>query len=335
MEFRRRDAADGPRPRIGQLQPEHSYPVGATAATYNANLIVVVPPGCTASPDPITVTVQPCGATSACPDNPRFVAELHLPGNQRDRVDLEAPCVPAGDYTVSLSNSYPAGTSLFWTVDEAPAGQGASIEVTIAAGESVEIEVIATKDGCPPQSETVILSACRECPTENELVLERRLPGAGRERVPVEEGCIAAGNYVVRLIEPTGDLEIDWFEDGVFVEGQHGSTLRVRVAECQTLTVSAIVTIPGCPDLNPAITIAACCCPEVSLAVLDADGDWSIRRNASRREPTRCVPRATISMTRAPTSAGRSAAKRSPETARSATCASPRRSAPAARTACP
>jgi hypothetical protein len=275
-------------PGSGSFSQTHSYPVGATAATYNANLIVVVPPGCTASPDPIIVTVQPCGATSACPDNPRFVAELHLPGNQRDLVDLEAPCVPAGDYTVSLSNSYPAGTSLFWTVDEAPAGQGASIEVTIAAGESVDFEVIATKDGCPPQSETVILSACRECPTENELVLERRLPGAGRERVPVDEGCIAAGNYVVRLIEPTGDLEIDWFEDGVFVEGQHGSTLRVRVAECQTLTVSAIVTIPGCPDLNPAITIAACCCPEVSLTVLDADGDVV--------DPAQCVAPGTYTV---------------------------------------
>ena len=111
-------------PGSGSFSQTHSYPVGATAATYNANLIVVVPPGCTASPDPITVTVQPCGATSACPDNPRFVAELHLPGNQRDRVDLEAPCVPAGDYTVSLSNSYPAGTSLFWTVDEAPGRAG-------------------------------------------------------------------------------------------------------------------------------------------------------------------------------------------------------------------
>ena len=74
----------------------------------------------------------------------------------------------------------------------------------------------------------------------------------------------------------------------MFVEGQHGSTLRVRVAECQTLTVSAIVTIPGCPDLNPAITIAACCCPEVSLTVLDADGDVV--------DPAQCVAPGTYTV---------------------------------------
>ena len=115
---------------------------------------------------------------------------------------------------------------LFWSVDDQPAGQGNSIELGIDEGQTVEIEVIAVKDGCPPVSESIELSGClAECPTDNELVLERRAPGRRPERIATDEGCIPAGDYVVRLVEPGGDVEIDWFEDGVVVPNQHGRTL--------------------------------------------------------------------------------------------------------------
>ena len=270
----------------GNFSATHSYAAGAT---YYANLFIAAPAGCTATPDPITVVVDACATPTECPDDPRFVAERHLPGNQRDRVDIEAQCVPAGDYTISLSNVYPPGTDLYWSVDDVLTGQGESIEVTIAEGQTVEIEVIATKSGCPPVSESVDLSGCRECPTENELALERRLPGGQREPVPVGDGCIPAGNYVVRLVEPDGDVAIDWFEDGVLVEDEHDRTLRVRVAEGQVLVVSARVEIPGCDDLNPSIRIEACDCPDdLALTVLDADGDVV--------DPAQCVAPGTYTV---------------------------------------
>ena len=169
-----------------------------------------------------------CG-DDACPDNPRLVALLHLPRGRRERVDIDAPCVRPGDYTITVANAYPDGTALFWSVDDQPAGQGQSIEISIDEGQTVKVEVIATKDGCPPVSESIELSGCRaECPKESELVLERRELGRRPERIATDEGCIAAGDYVVRLIEPGGDVEIDWFEDGVAVPNQHARTLRIE-----------------------------------------------------------------------------------------------------------
>ena len=272
----------------GNFSQPHSYVAGET---YNANLIIVVPPGWAACPDPLTVVVDACGSTStACPDNPEFVAERHLSRGRRERVDIDAQCVPAGHYTISLSNSYPAGTQLFWSVDDQDAGQDDTIEVTIGEGETVQIEVIATKDGCTPVSQGIPLSGCRECPTENALVLEQRTLGARRpHRVSTDDGCIPAGNYEVRLTEPDGDVQIDWFEDGVPVSGRHGRTLPIRVAEGQTLVVSASVQIAGCGDLNPSITIEACKCPDdLSLTVFDQDGDAV--------DPAQCVAPGTFTV---------------------------------------
>lgn len=265
----------------GNFSVTRAYPVTDAPQTFFANLIIVVPPRCTATPDPISVLVNPCGATT-CPDNPRIVADRHLPGNQRDRVDIEAPCVPAGDYTIGVSNVYPPGTTLFWSVDNVDAGASPSIEITIESGRTTQIEVIATKDSCRPVSEAIELSGCQECPTDNELVLERRLPNGRRETITLGEGCIPAGNYSVRLVEPSGDVAIDWFEDGVIVENQHGRSLRIRLDDGQTLTVSASVQIPGCASLNPALTIEACSCvADLALTLFDSNGDVM--------DPSQCV----------------------------------------------
>ena len=83
----------------GVFDELHTYAAGAT---YNANLIIMVPPVCTATPDPIIVQVTCEGAP--CPKDPVLVAERHVPGGQRVLENIDADCIPAGDYTLSASN---------------------------------------------------------------------------------------------------------------------------------------------------------------------------------------------------------------------------------------
>ena len=268
----------------GTFQTQHDY---APGGSYSATLIVIDPPGCLAVPDPVTIDVPACGG---CPDDPILGVYRRLGGGRLEPVDPDAECVEPGNYTVRVDNDLPAGSTVFWEVNDAPSGQGGSINIVIGAGGATEVAAIVTKDGCSPRSETIILVPCVECPTEAELIVERILPDGRRERIDPDDDCLPAGNYRIRLITQDGAIDIDWFVDQAFQPGESGTSLQLLLEEGQTRDISAIVTYPACPPLNPGVTLRACqCVTDIGLEVRDTSGNLV--------DPTQCVAPGTYTAT--------------------------------------
>ena len=252
----------------GTFSLSHPYDAGQT---YHASLVMTVPAGCdTVTPSVVEVVVPVCGG---CPSDP-VLKVRPVPGGGEPFVPDERACLEPGTYEVLLADQPPAGTTVDWFVDDVEASAGATVQLDIAAGQQVEVEVVLSKPGCTPRPESLTLEGCADCPP-GPAVLVLETTGPNRRPIPTGEGCIAAGDYVVRLVDPEGPVVVTWFVDDELVLGVDGRTLPVSVAEGQTVEVNVVMQVPGTGgecEFRADLTIDACACGPISLTVVDRDG---------------------------------------------------------------
>lgn len=248
-----------------------SYPY-VTGQTYFAALVMTSPAGCdTVTPPVVEIVVPVCGD---CPSAPPVLTVRPVIGGM-PVVHDERACLEPGNYEVGLLDQPPVGTTVRWYIDDVAAGVGAAVQVEIAAGQQVEVEAVFEKPGCPPPAPgDVTLTGCADCPS-GPAVLVLETTGPDPQLIPTGEGCFAAGDYIVRLVDPQGPVEITWRVDDELVLGANGRTLPVSVAEGQTVEVDAVVQVPGTGgecEFRDDLTIDACACGPISLTVFDQDG---------------------------------------------------------------
>lgn len=139
-------------------------------------------------------------------------------------IALQADCVAAGSYTVTIAGSWPAGTSFNWSLGDFPPG------VTVPTGEHGQSFVLSHPLGAPgriliaevavpgcPDVQSVVLfppADAADCPTTLTLAV---LGSAGTVPAPADGSTysgLAPGDYRVRVTAPSGaGLDFEWYRD--------------------------------------------------------------------------------------------------------------------------
>ncbi len=189
-------------------------------------------------------------------------------------VSIEPPfagedCTPAGQYTLTIGGTFPAGTQFSWKIGDVATGQTSStgnhtttfvLNHTAGSGGKfviAEVEV----PGCEDQ-ETVALvppAEAIDCPTNVSLLVEdgqvshSAIWTAGDGAIEI--GDLAPGVYEVRITAPAGDeVWFEWYLDNVHVAGGLASNgfdrYSVDATAPQTeFSLAVRVLVPCCVPL--------------------------------------------------------------------------------------
>ena len=179
----------------GTFTQDHSY---APDDTYFVNLIIVDPPGCTATPDPIDVDVDPCPGQQPPPPPPTTcpVEQVTVIVEDSSGVPVtdqlaDGGCVPPGRYVVRAEIRPAGSTNVFiWSVDGSSAVVGqrgvvaingrrltidlsTSRTVSVIAGscQSGSIELRPCDPLCCPDLGAVTASCMPRCPPSTTVTL--------------------------------------------------------------------------------------------------------------------------------------------------------------------
>jgi hypothetical protein len=248
----------------------HAYPApGPQSTHYVARFHITSPLGCPTAEK--SFDVQPCQAD--CPQHVTLRVARVLRGGRFEIVDPSAPCLAPGLYRVSLAEPSPSGLTVSWSIDGTAAGTGSSVDVTLAAGETIDVSVAVSRDGCPTLSRSVELVGCTPCPSEVDLeVFSVAADGRRTRVVPADHDCLPPGRYIVQVTAPTGGT-FSWSVDGVRDPNASGHEFAHNLGSGEQVTITAATAPAHCPVVSSGVTLRGCQCPDdVGLTVFDAAG---------------------------------------------------------------
>ena len=191
-------------------------------------------------------------------------------------------CLPAGDYIVRVvepPSSWPR-VSFSWSRDSNTDGSvtGRSFPVSLAAGDTVDVTVLANRAGCQtPVPATVMLHACIPCPGTIQLAVkpvgaDNAMAWWSEEEVTANQ-CLLPGDYRVRVSAPNpvpNGATFTWTVNNSD-RPEAGSEIVVTLPESGA-PVEIIVRLDECP--SDALTLAARRCPgPVSIEIRDSAGN--------------------------------------------------------------
>ncbi len=200
-----------------------------------------------------------------CPD----VIEIVVEGPS-GRVNQADPCIPPGDYTVTVTT--PVGPTVIysWTLNppgSAPnpiTGPANSITVTIPPGApafSHSVFVTATQGACAPLSTGFLFleTNAEDCPeTITTAVMQGGATLTPTSAIPHQTHAdLSAGTYLVRVTDPTGAAGYD-FTVGSGAPTQSGTSneFQVTLAEGDTVTITISMDAgPCCGRLFDTVTL--------------------------------------------------------------------------------
>ena len=233
--------------------------------SYVAEFRIVFPQGC--PPGQVTVNLPHC-QSEPCPDQISTEVRDAL-GNTVD-IDQLA-CLDPGNYSVKVVQPSGSNLTFSWTINGTlQQGQtGSTLDVSVSAGQSLEINVAVVAPDCPPLADSVVLSGCQRCPDRARLAV---LDPLGNTIDIDTEDCIPATKYSIVLVEPDApEMQISWSVDGVLQPGFTTTEFSYDLSEGEVVEISVAVLIDGCPVLSDAITLVACDCPDETLGITVTD----------------------------------------------------------------
>ncbi|MEZ4765108.1 MAG: PKD domain-containing protein, partial [Calditrichia bacterium] len=233
--------------------------------SYVAEFRIVFPQGC--PPGQVTVNLPHC-PSEPCPDQ----ISTEVRDAQGNTVDIDQlACLDPGNYSVKVVQPSGSNLTFSWTINGTlQQGQtGSTLDVSVSAGQSLEINVAVVAPDCPPLADSVVLSGCQRCPDRARLAV---LDPLGNTIDIDAEDCIPATKYSIVLVDPDApEMQISWSVDGVLQPGFTTTEFSYDLSEGEVVEISVAVLIDGCPVLSDAITLVACDCPDETLGITVTD----------------------------------------------------------------
>lgn len=248
----------------GVFPADHNY---AANITYFANLIIVDPPGCTATPDPIRVIVDPCPGQEDCPINQVTLEVIDSNGTPVTTQLQNGECLPSGQYVVRAIVEPPGATNSFsWTVDGFAAVVGQR-NVVVINGDQLTLDltefrsVTVTAAGCAINS--VDLRLCK-CPDSDLGITVTTADGA-----PVDPSqCVSSGLYRFTAEGDVADAQLQWTADGQDIGNGTEVTFNFDPPSvslscsdplpASTISLTASSSDLKCPDVASSVTLTLC-----------------------------------------------------------------------------
>jgi hypothetical protein len=221
-----------------------------------------------------SITIPDCPVIApTCPDPDDFDLEIYPDGSAQPIARAEAHCLPPGIYQVKVSAPTSVQVdSVTWVVNDVRS-VGDEVDVTISAGEDTEVNASIAVAGCGAYVESLDLFGCRDC-TEIAIGIEVIPDRPADPAENPESDCFLPGGYTLRAVGLPSDYEtIAWSEDGVFVDGETGEEYHIELAEGEERRISVAVVAANCLP-SRSVFLRACECPdEISIEILDAQGE--------------------------------------------------------------
>lgn len=206
------------------------------------------PQGCPAVPLDVP-TLPDC---AGCPTS----VSVEVRNAQGELVDPDVlQCLPDGDYTLEVvfPTIFP-GMIVGWSIGSEIQGTGQTFTTSLDPGQSQDISVSVSKDGCAAPSAAVELVGCADnCPESTSI--EVKNPSG--DLVDLQAGCLPPGDYALSVTPAVPSGTHTWVVGGNVQSTNQGQTL-VGLQSGQTVEVSVSKNIPGCTPSNASLNLVGC-----------------------------------------------------------------------------